>query len=236
MLLLPAIDLLDGRCVRLMQGDYARATDYAADPVDVAKGFEDEGATWLHLVDLDGAKAGAPRHLDAVKRIAVGTSLKIEFGGGIRSVEMARAALDLGATRVVAGTRLTEDEATAQLFFEALGDAVVAGIDARDGIVATHGWTQGAGVDAIAFARRMAELGCQRVAFTDVATDGALQGPNLAATRAMVEALPIPVVASGGVAGLSDLDALARTGVEAAIVGRALYEGRFTVAEALARI
>lgn len=236
MLLLPAIDLLNGRCVRLMRGDYAQATTYAADPVDVAKGFESEGATWLHLVDLDGAKAGAPRHLDAVRRIAAATSLNIEFGGGIRSVELARAALDFGATRVVVGTRLTEDEATARLFFETLGDAVVAGIDARDGIVATHGWTQGAGVGAIGFARRMAELGCKRVAFTDVATDGALQGPNLAATRAMVDALTIPIVASGGVAALADLDALAGTGAEAAIVGRALYEGRFTVAEALARL
>jgi phosphoribosylformimino-5-aminoimidazole carboxamide ribotide isomerase len=236
MILIPAIDLLEGRCVRLLRGDYSQAKDYSGDPVAVAKEFAGHGATWLHLVDLDGARSGAPRHLDLLGRIARATRLSIQFGGGLRTLASARMAIEAGAARVVAGTRLTQDDAGARAFFAEFGEAAVAAIDARDGVVATHGWTASGGHDAVAFALRMQGLGCRRVAFTDVASDGALEGPNLAATRAMAAALTIPVLGSGGVASLEDLDVLAETGVEGAIVGRALYEGRFTLAEAFARL
>lgn len=234
--LIPAIDLLGGKCVRLYQGDFARATVYADDPVRVAEAFFAEGAKRLHIVDLDGARTGVPSHTDVLSMLARRFPDRLQVGGGIRGLASAELLLGVGVARVIVGTRLLESDSDAELLFRALGDRVIAGIDARDGFVAAHGWTETGSVEAIHFARRMIDLGCRRIVYTDIATDGTLAGPNLQAMRAMVEASPVPVVASGGIGSLADLVGLAQTGVEAAIVGRAIYEGRFTVSQALAAL
>ena len=236
MLVIPAIDLLGGRCVRLTQGDYSRETDYGTDPVEVAAGFEREGAHYLHIVDLEGAKAGIPLNLDTLSRIRARTRMSIQFGGGVRSADTLRKVLGLGVDRVVVGTRLVNDPDAAGQLFEEFGESVVAGIDARDGVVAVHGWTESGGVRAVEFAVQLQQRGCRRVVFTDIARDGTLEGPNLPALREMVDALSIPVVASGGVSRLDDLGPIRDQGAEAVIVGKALYEGRFSLTDALAYI
>lgn len=233
MILLPAIDLLGGHCVRLRQGDYAQRTDYSADPVEVAKSFEDQGATWLHVVDLDGAKSGSPVHLQVIGQIREKTALRIEFGGGLRSDESIDLALSAGSERVVLGTRLVGDAHLAAALFAKYGDQIVAGLDLKDGRVAIEGWTERSENSGIEFARELATTGARRFIVTDVATDGMLRGPNLPLLRQMVEAAQRPVIASGGVSSLDDLRAIAKTGAEGVIVGRALYDSRFTVAEAL---
>ncbi len=233
MLILPAIDLIDGQCVRLYQGDYNQKKIYNADPVEVARDFEAQGATWLHVVDLDAAKSGVPENTSAITEILAKTSLQLEVGGGVRSLESAKALLDLGVKRVIIGTKLAQDPEMARALFQTFGDRVVAGIDTRDGMVATHGWQSDSGLDGLTFAKTLAGLGCQRVIVTDIATDGALQGPNLPMMAQWCRSLSIPVIASGGVSSLADLVALQANGTEGVIVGKALYENRFTVAEAI---
>ena len=233
MLILPAIDIRGGNCVRLSQGDYSRETIYSVDPIQVAAGFANEGATWIHIVDLDGAKSGSPQNLSIVAAIReMCPNVGIELGGGIRSVDSIKQALGLGVTRVVAGSGLAKSEQFARECFQ-FGDQVVAGIDTRDGKVAVDGWKRSTELGCLEFARRMVDSGCQRMIWTDIATDGMLQGPNLDGLAELVGQVPIPVIASGGVSSLGDLRAIAATGVEGAIVGRALYEGLFTVTEAI---
>ena len=237
MLILPAIDLIGGRTVRLVEGDYDRKTDYDLDPVAVAKGFEAEGAEWLHVVDLDGAKVGHPVNLDILRRIAEETHLKIEFGGGLRDFDSIDLALRAGATRVVLGSKIAKDLGFAAKSFATYGEQVVAGIDTRDGKVAVHGWLETGQDRGTDLAQRLEEMGCKRVITTDISRDGALIGPNLTSLTEMIEAVSIPVIASGGVSVLKDLEdlkGLAAPGIEGVIVGKALYEGRFTLAEALA--
>jgi phosphoribosylformimino-5-aminoimidazole carboxamide ribotide isomerase len=225
MFVIPAIDLRNGSCVRLEQGDFARDTRYADDPVAVARAFAAHGATWLHLVDLDGARSGTPAHLPVLQAIARTTGLRIEFGGGIRDLETVAAALEQGAARVVLGTAALEQPDLLRRACQAYGERVVVGLDARDGMVAVRGWLETSGTAAVDLAVRVVEAGCRRLIYTDIATDGMLRGPNLAGLRAMLASVPVPVIASGGVASEDDLRALAGTGAEAAIVGRALYTG-----------
>jgi phosphoribosylformimino-5-aminoimidazole carboxamide ribotide isomerase len=232
-LILPAIDLLGGKCVRLAQGDYNRQTVYSDDPVDVASRFVDEGATWLHIVDLDGARSGSPTNLHILESIRNrNPSVGIELGGGMRSSDAIESALAQGASRVVVGSALTVSNELAETIFR-LGDRVVAGIDTRDGYVSVHGWERSTALDGFEFARQMVQLGCRRIIWTDIKTDGMLSGPNVSGLKRMVLESAVPVVASGGVSRLEDLVAIAESGVEGAIVGRAIYEGRFTVAEAI---
>ncbi len=236
MLILPAIDLIGGRTVRLVQGDYARETDYGLDPVEVAKSFEADGAEWLHVVDLDGAKAGRPFNLSVLERIASATSMRVEFGGGLRDVAAIDAALSAGAARVVLGSRLARDLEFAGTVFDAYGDRVVAGIDTRDGFVSVEGWLDTGSVEGTVLAQRLVGMGCRRIITTDIARDGAMIGPNLEWLTAMLSAVDVPVIASGGVCSLGDLSSLRglpAPGVEGVIVGKALYEGRFTVREAI---
>jgi len=235
-LVIPAIDLIDGKTVRLTQGDYDRKTDYGIDPVEVAMSFEADGAEWLHVVDLDGAKAGSPQNLGVLRRIADATHLKIEFGGGLRDASMMEQAFAHGATRIVIGSRLAQDLAFAREVFGLYGNRVVAGIDTRNGMVATHGWLDTQALDGIELARRMVDLGCSRIITTDIARDGSLEGPDFDGLMRMANAVPVPIIASGGVANLADIEALRRLpapGVEGVIVGKALYEGRFTLAESI---
>jgi phosphoribosylformimino-5-aminoimidazole carboxamide ribotide isomerase len=225
MLLIPAIDLRGGACVRLEQGDFDRNTQYAADPLDVAKQFAANGATWLHLVDLDGAKEGTPHHLATLARIAEMTDLKVEFGGGLRDLAAVGQALAAGARRVVLGTAVIEAPGLLEEACCVYGDRIVVGIDARSGMVATRGWVQTSDTRAVDLAGAAVAKGARRIIYTDIATDGMLSGPNVPGLVAMIQAAGVPVIASGGVATTEHLSALAQAGAEAAIVGKALYTG-----------
>lgn len=237
MLIIPAIDLRGGRCVRLTQGDYAREKIYDALPSEVATRFEGEGAKLIHVVDLEGAKLGSPPNLDSVEAICRAVSIPIEFGGGVRSLETAHRVLDLGAARVVLGSRLVASLDAAKELFAELGEKAVAGIDAREGKVAVEGWLETSELVAADFARRLEGVGARRFIVTDIARDGALLGPNFEFLASMLKAVSSPVIASGGVASLSDLEALcglSSSNLEGVIVGKAIYEGRFSVKEAIA--
>jgi phosphoribosylformimino-5-aminoimidazole carboxamide ribotide isomerase len=235
MRILPAIDLKGGQCVRLVEGRKDRATVYDGDPLAVARRWVRGGAEWIHVVDLDGAFAGQKTaHRAIAARIATRTGASVQFGGGIRSAAEARELLGGGVSRVVVGTlAVREPEAVAGLLAE-FGDRVAIGLDARDGMILVGGWEEATGIMAADLARTMVTRGARRFIYTDVARDGTLTGPNLAATRLVAEAAGVPVTASGGVATLDDLSALrAVPGVDEAIVGKALYEGRFTLEEAI---
>ncbi len=240
MLILPAIDLIDGQCVRLRQGNYDDITIYQSDPVAVAREFVEQGAVWLHVVDLDGAKAGSPqpKNLDVLRAIRdAGLGLEVEYGGGMRQEIDITTTLAAGASRVILGSVLAKDREFARACFE-LGEKVVAGMDTRDGKVALHGWIDSSDLEGSRFAQELVELGCQRIIWTDIATDGMLQGPNLPGLQALASLVNIPVIASGGVSSLEDLAAISqiRPRLEGAIVGKAIYEGRFNVREAIAAV
>jgi phosphoribosylformimino-5-aminoimidazole carboxamide ribotide isomerase len=236
MKVIPAMDLLGGRVVRLHRGDYAKATVYHAAPLAIVGEFVDAGAAWLHVVDLDGARDGAATQRELVASIlaAYGSRLRVQVGGGVRTLEQVRAYVDAGATRVVVGTRAVEDPA----FVEAAAricDVVVA-VDARDGKVATHGWTVTTELTAVDLARALSARGAKAVLYTDIARDGTGEGPNVEATAALARAvLGVEVIASGGIGSRAHVEALAaRPEIAACVVGRALYEGALTVREALA--
>ncbi len=237
MYLLPAIDILDGRAVRLARGDYDAVTVYHDDPATQAQLFEEDGASWIHVVDLNGAKSGNPDNIEVVRRILARTKLKVEVGGGVRSLEVADRLLDAGATRVILGTALVRDPDFAQAAIEKFGaDALVAGIDAKAGEAAVAGWTEGSGVAAADLARRMAGLGYEHIVYTDIARDGMQTGVENSAYARMAAAFGNPVIVSGGIATAADIAALApiADAVEGVIAGRAIYEGSLSVADGVA--
>lgn len=230
----PAIDLKAGQVVRLAEGDMARATVYAEDPAEVARAFAAQGAGNLHVVDLDGATAGSARNRESVMAILAATGARVQVGGGIRSMAAIEGWLAAGAARVVLGTAALEDPALVRLAARRFPGAIVVAVDARDGLVATRGWAEVSTVPAVELGRRFADAGVAALLFTDIGRDGLMSGVNVAATAALAAAVPLPVLASGGIASLADLAALrAQPGIAGAVVGRALYEGRFTLAEAL---
>ncbi len=239
MILYPAIDIRGGRAVRLLQGDYERETAYDADPVDAARRWAGEEAQFLHVVDLDGAKAGAPENLDAVRRIAAAVGCPIQVGGGLRDAAAVAAVFDAGAERVVIGTAALRDPDFLGAMVATHGERVVVSVDARDGKIALAGWTE-AGEEGAAEA--VAELSCRGVArflCTAIEVDGTMEGPALEELGRIAAATEAQVIASGGVGSLSDLEALVREAapnLEGVIVGRALYERRFTVAEGIAAL
>lgn len=237
MYLLPAIDILDGRAVRLARGDYDAVTVYHDDPAVQAQLFEEDGATWLHVVDLDGAKSGNPDNIEVVRRILARTKLSVEVGGGVRSLEVADRLLDAGATRVILGTALVRDPDFAQAAMEKFGpDALVAGIDAKAGEAAVAGWIEGSGMSALDLAARMADLGYEHIVYTDIARDGMQTGVDPHAYADVAEAFRNPVIVSGGIATAADIRALApiADAVEGVIAGRAIYEGPLSVADGVA--
>ncbi len=239
MQVIPAIDLLDGQCVRLHQGDYDRVTRFSDDPVAQALEWQRQGATRLHLVDLDGARRGEPCNDAAVRAISEALSIPVQLGGGVRSAERAEELLGWGLDRVILGTVAVEDPALVRRLAARHPGRIVVGIDANAGRVATRGWIEQSTVEATALAAGLEGTGVAAIISTDIATDGTLEGPNLAALRAMAQASSIPVIASGGVGCLTDLLSLLSLeplGVEAVIVGRALYDGRVDLAEALQAI
>ena len=232
MILLPAIDLYDGKGVRLYKGRYEEMTVYTEDPVSTAKEIEASGASWLHVVDLEGARDGTPVNLPVVQAIAEATSLSIEMGGGIRSLETIETILKAGVKRVILGTKALEDEAFLKEALHRYGSAIAVGVDARDGKVATHGWTTTSDVEAEAFIQHLFELGVETVIATDISKDGAMSGTNRQLYERLVQ-IPIQVIASGGVSSLDDIAALRKTGVYGAILGKAMYTGAVDLKEGL---
>ncbi len=235
---IPAIDIRGGNCVRLFQGDYDQETVYSASPVEQALEWERQGAEIIHVVDLDGAKAGKPISLKIIWDITAAVSIPCELGGGIRSIADAEAALEAGVARVIFGTAVCREPALAEKAVQALGtEHVVVGIDAKDGKVALEGWTEVGGVDALELAAELASLGVTRFIHTDIATDGALSGPNLDAQLALCRRVPdTAVIASGGISSPQDIAELANLdadNLEGVIVGKALYDGRVTLRELL---
>jgi phosphoribosylformimino-5-aminoimidazole carboxamide ribotide isomerase len=239
MILFPAIDLKDGVCVRLEQGDMARATVFNRDPAAQAHAFETEGFRHLHVVDLDGAFAGQPMNAAAVDRILETVGLCVQLGGGIRDMATIEAWLAKGVDRVIIGTAAVRDPAFVKQAAKAFPKRVAVGLDARDGKVAVQGWAETSELTALELARRFEDVGVAAIVYTDIARDGLLKGLNLDATIALADAVSIPVIASGGLASLADVRALLEpraTKLAGAIAGRALYDGRLDAAEALALI
>ena len=232
---IPAIDLRDGKCVRLLQGDYARQIDYANDPLAAAHQFEQAGARWVHVVDLDGAKQGRPCNLPTIERIIAGTKLKVEVGGGLRDTDSIESLIGAGASRCVVGTRALEDWAwfAEMVLRPACRDHVALGLDARDGKLAVKGWREGTQETPIDVARRAADLPVAAIIYTDISKDGMMAGPNVEATAALAENCSIPVIASGGVTRIEDVRALAKLPLAGMIIGRAIYEKAIDLAEAV---
>jgi phosphoribosylformimino-5-aminoimidazole carboxamide ribotide isomerase len=237
MILYPAIDLKDGQAVRLLRGEMDRATVFSDDPAAQARAFQDAGCRWLHLVDLNGAFAGQPVNGAAVEAILAATDVPAQLGGGIRDMATIAMWLERGIARVILGTVAVENPDLVREAARAFPDRVAVGIDARKGKVATKGWAEETDVEATDLARQFEDAGVAAIIYTDIDRDGAMGGPNVAATEALARAVSIPVIASGGVSSLGDLIALRDTGVIAgAISGRALYDGALDLAEALAAL
>ncbi|OJW63263.1 MAG: 1-(5-phosphoribosyl)-5-[(5-phosphoribosylamino)methylideneamino]imidazole-4-carboxamide isomerase [Afipia sp. 64-13] len=239
MILFPAIDLKNGQCVRLEQGDMARATVFNLDPAAQARSFQEQGFTYLHVVDLDGAFAGKPINAQAVEAMLKTVTMPVQLGGGIRDMATLEAWLDKGITRVIIGTAAVRDPAFVKEAAKKYPGRVAVGLDARDGKVAVEGWAETSTVTALDIARRFEDAGVAAIIFTDIARDGLLKGLNLDATIALADAISIPVIASGGLASIDDVKAMLAPRaqrLEGAISGRALYDGRIDPAEALALI
>ena len=239
MILFPAIDIRDGRAVRLIQGDYEQEMRYDDDPVVAARRWVDGGARWLHIVDLDGARAGEPVNLDHVRRIVAAVDVPVQLGGGLRDSKKVEEAISAGAERVVLGTAAVRDPEMAGAIAAAHGDRVVASVDARSGKVAAEGWTEESGLATTEVIAELTRRGLSRFVYTPVDVDGLMEGPDLDSLREVAMATDGDLIYSGGIGSLDDLRAVAGLGienVEGVIVGRALYEQRFTVAEARAAL
>ena len=238
MFVFPAIDIYQGNVVRLAQGDYDRVTVYNDSPLEQAQYFADQGASWIHIVDLDGAKTGTPANIELIKEIAQNVSVRIEVGGGVRSREAAQALLNAGVERVVLGTKLATDfDFTRELVEEFGPDKLVAGVDARDGKVATQGWIKESTLRSDALVAQLAELGLRHLVYTDIARDGMKTGVDVSKYETIAAAAGFPVIVSGGVSTLDDFERLRTLGdnvVEGVISGRALYEKEFDVSSAIA--
>jgi phosphoribosylformimino-5-aminoimidazole carboxamide ribotide isomerase len=239
LILYPAIDIREGRAVRLIQGDYERETAYEDDPVVAARRWADDGARWLHVVDLDGARAGEPVNLEHVRRIVAAVNVPVQLGGGLRDSKKVEAAISSGAERVVLGTAAVRDPELAAAIAAAHGDRVVASVDARSGNVAAEGWTESSDLATAEVVAALSARGIRRFVYTPVEVDGLMEGPDLDSLREVAKTTDGEVIYSGGVGSLDDLRALAGLRIDnlgGVIVGRALYEGRFTVAEAQATL
>ena len=235
MILYPAIDLKDGQCVRLLRGDMARATVFGSDPAAQARAFAAAGCAWLHIVDLDGAFAGWPVNAAAVEAILAAVEVPVQLGGGIRDRAAIEGWLAKGVARVILGTVALRDAGLVREAARAHPGRIAVGIDARAGKVAVEGWAETSATEAVDLARAFEDAGVAAIVYTDIDRDGAMQGPNVAATAALARAVSIPVIASGGISSLDDLRALKASGapLDGAISGRALYEGAISVSQAV---
>lgn len=233
---IPAIDLLEGQCVRLYQGDYDQSEVFSKDPVAMAQHWASFGARWLHVVDLDGAKTGNPINLPTIAKIVAALDIPVQVGGGLRTRDRVAELLGLGVKRAILGTVAIENPELVRSLCQEFPNQIVVGIDARDGKVATRGWQETSTVDAIPLGQAMAEMGACAIIYTDIQRDGTLNGPNIPQLRDMAEALEIPVIASGGVSSITDLLALTSlepAGVSGAIVGKAIYTENIDLREAI---
>jgi phosphoribosylformimino-5-aminoimidazole carboxamide ribotide isomerase len=237
MIIFPAIDLRKGRCVRLIRGDIRDETVYSENPVSMAKHWQSRGAPWLHVVDLDGALEGEPRNHEHIYAIVKALKIPVQVGGGVRDFETLKKLLDRGVRRVILGTGAAQDEKFLKRALEKYGDRIVVGIDAKDGFLALKGWVETSKLKAVEFAKKMQSFGVQTIIYTDIKKDGMLAGPNVKACQEMVHALKIPVIASGGVTTIRDIERLRRLeskGLAGAIVGKALYSGALDLKAAIA--
>ncbi|MCI8981482.1 MAG: 1-(5-phosphoribosyl)-5-[(5-phosphoribosylamino)methylideneamino]imidazole-4-carboxamide isomerase [Hungatella sp.] len=236
MQLYPAIDMKDGRCVRLTQGLFDNLKVYSEDPVDIAKMWVSQGATFLHLVDLDGALAGQSVNRSVIRGIVESVSVPVQVGGGIRSHEAVKSMLELGVRRVIIGTRAAkEPEFIRELTARFDPEQIVAGIDAKDGLVAVEGWEKVSSITALELCLRMKEYGVRHVVYTDISRDGMLSGPNVEATEKLTKDTGLDIIASGGVSCMDDLRKLRDRGIRGAIIGKALYEKKLDLKEAVGR-
>lgn len=233
MIIFPAIDLKGGACVRLIQGDYATAHQVAEDAVETAKTFYNSGARWIHMVDLDGAKAKKPVNTQLVLDVLQNSGLKVELGGGIRSMETVDFYLEQGISRVILGSAALQSPDFVRCAVEKYGEKIAVGIDARDGRVAAEGWTEASSVDYLDLAKAMEKIGVKHIIFTDISRDGTLSGPNLKMLEALNRAISCDITASGGVSGLRDIFNLRALGLYGAICGKALYTGDLDLSEAI---
>lgn len=234
--LLPAIDIRNGQCVRLVQGDFNQETVYGSSPYKVAESFVAQGAKWIHIVDLDGAKEGKPINQDVISRIAKNLKCKIEVGGGIRNEETVQAYFEAGVSRVILGSAAVADPAFVKDMIQKYGEKIAVGIDARDGQVAVSGWLETSQMKATDLGQELAKAGVGALIVTDISRDGTLSGPNIEGIREMAQLTGVPVIASGGVSSLADLLALKKyehEGIAGAIFGKALYDRRIDLAEAI---
>lgn len=229
----PAIDIIDGACVRLVQGDYSKKTEFASDPCEVAERWQVEGGEFIHIVDLDGAKSGKMPNFDLIVKIAKKLEIPIEIGGGIRNMECVEKYLECGVRRVIIGTSALSDPDFVKKAVERYGERIAVGIDAKDGMVAVNGWEEVSGTSATELAKKMEDIGVRTIIYTDIATDGMLNGPNFDAMQEMVKAVPVDVVASGGVSSAEDIAKLKGTGVSGVIVGKALYTNVVSLRDAI---
>jgi phosphoribosylformimino-5-aminoimidazole carboxamide ribotide isomerase len=232
--IIPAIDLRGGQCVRLIQGQYDRQITYCDDPIEQARQFHADGAQWLHIVDLDGAKEGRPVNTECISAIARLGLLKIEVGGGLRDEASIRQLLKTGVTRVIIGTKAVSDFEWFSEMAHMFKNRIVLGLDARGGTIATHGWTEESPQSMLAFAIKADKLPLAAIIYTDISKDGMLSGPNIERTELLVSAVHLPVIASGGVKEVADIHKLKPLGVAGVIIGRSLYEGTITLPDALA--
>ncbi len=228
----PAIDLRGGKCVRLLQGDYERETVFGDDPVALIQRFVSEGAEQVHVVDLDGAKEGSPVQLKTIEDMVRSCAVPIQIGGGIRSLDTVRAYIDVGVQRLVVGSVAIEQPELFESMFKTFPEKIVLGLDARDGCVATRGWIETSHLTSVEVAQKYAQAPLAAIVYTDIAKDGMMEGPNLISLREIVMAISLPIIASGGIAREADIEAVVESGAAGCIVGRALYEGAFTIAQA----
>jgi len=234
MIIYPAIDIKNGKCVRLVQGQFSDETVYSDNPVEMAKSFEQQGAEYIHVVDLDGARAGVPQNISIVCEMASKLGIPIQLGGGIRTIEIIESVLQNGVKRVILGTSAVKDQEMVRKAVLSFGSNLAVAIDARDGLVAIEGWAKTSSLRAVEFAKRIEELGCGTIIYTDISRDGMLSGPNLSAMEEMVKSVSVDVIASGGVSSLQDIVSLKNLGVSGAIVGKAIYNGNIKLEDAIA--
>lgn len=229
----PAIDIKDGKCVRLFKGRFSDVTVYGDSPAEMAKKWEAQGGEYIHVVDLDGALRGHGVNAESIKKICQSVNVPVQTGGGIRTMEDIEAKLKCGIDRVIIGTKAVADSEFVKRAIDKYGRKIVVGIDAKDGMVAVEGWEKSSDFTAVEFAKKMASMGTQTIIYTDIATDGTLAGPNTAAMAEMVKAVDADIIASGGVGNLEHIKSLLPTGVEGVIVGKALYTNKVNLAEAI---
>ena len=234
--IIPAIDLRQGKCVRLYQGDYEQETIFSENPVEVALEWQSLGAPRLHIVDLDGAASGELYNLDIIKEIASTVLIPVQVGGGIRQLETVEQLLKIGIERVILGTAAVENPELVKEVCRKFRESVIVGVDAREGCVAIHGWRQETGLKTIEFIKTMAQRGAKRFIYTDISRDGTLTEPNFTTIFELVTEIRLPIIAAGGISSLSQLKVLKQLGVEGAIVGKALYTGDINLKQALASI